>query len=39
MDRDSIFLPIVKQPLPAMGIKTIRIAYKCPWHVSQKTQP
>ena len=31
MDRDSIFLPIVKQTLPAMGIKTIRIGYKCPW--------
>ncbi len=31
MDRDSIFAPIVKQTLPAMGIKTIRIGYKCPW--------
>lgn len=31
MDRDSIFLPIVRQTLPAMGIKTIRIGYKCPW--------
>lgn len=31
MDRDSIFLPIVKQTLPAMGIKVIRPAYKCPW--------
>ena len=31
MDRDTIFLPIVKQTLPAMGIKTIRIGYKCPW--------
>lgn len=31
MDRDSIFLPIVKQTLPAMGIEVIRPAYKCPW--------
>jgi transposase len=31
MDRDSIFLPIVKQTLPAMGIKVIRVGYKCPW--------
>jgi len=31
MDRDSSFLPIVKQTLPAMGINTIRIGYKCPW--------
>jgi len=31
MDRDSIFLPIVKQTLPGMGIKVIRIGYKCPW--------
>jgi hypothetical protein len=31
MDRDSIFLPIVKQTLPNMGIKPIRIGYKCPW--------
>lgn len=31
MDRDSIFLPIVKQTLPAMGISSIRTGYKCPW--------
>ena len=31
MDRDSIFLPLVKQTLPAMGIRTIRIGYQCPW--------
>lgn len=31
MDRDSIFPPIVKQTLPAMGIQPIRIGYKCPW--------
>lgn len=31
MDRDSIFRPIVKQTLPNMGIKPIRIGYKCPW--------
>ncbi|WP_242518221.1 MULTISPECIES: integrase core domain-containing protein [Thiorhodovibrio] len=32
LDRDSTFLPIIKQTLPAMGIKPIRIGYKCPWH-------
>ena len=31
MDRDNFFLPIFKQALPAMGIQTIRIGYKCPW--------
>lgn len=31
MDRDSIFQPIVKQTLPAMGIRAIRIGYRCPW--------
>lgn len=31
MDRDSIFRPIIKQTLPAMGIEVIRPAYKCPW--------
>lgn len=31
MDRDSIFRPIVRQTLPAMGIRVIRIGYRCPW--------
>lgn len=31
MDRDSILLPIAKHTLPNMGIKPIRIGYKCPW--------
>ena len=31
MDRDSIFRPLVKQTLPNMGIKPVRIGYKCPW--------
>jgi hypothetical protein len=31
MDRDRIFLPLVRQTLPAMGIRTIRIGYQCPW--------
>jgi transposase InsO family protein len=31
LDRDCIFQPIVKQTLPAMGIRPIRSAYKCPW--------
>ena len=31
MDRDSIFQPIVKRTLPNMGIKPLRIGYKCPW--------
>lgn len=31
MDRDSTFQPIVKQTLPAIGIRAIRIGYKCPW--------
>jgi putative transposase len=32
LDRDSSFLPVVKNTLPAMGIKPQRIGYKCPWH-------
>lgn len=31
MDHDSIFLPVVKNTLPAMGIGVIRTAIKCPW--------
>ncbi len=31
MDRDSILRPICNQTLPNMGIRPIRIAYKCPW--------
>lgn len=31
MDRDSILLPIAKHTLPNMGIRPIRIGYKCPW--------
>lgn len=31
MDRDCIFKPIIKQTLPGMGIKVIRIGFKCPW--------
>ncbi|KUJ72458.1 hypothetical protein AVO41_01205 [Thiomicrospira sp. WB1] len=31
MDRDSTFQPIVKETLPNMGIKPIRIGYKSPW--------
>ncbi len=31
LDRDSTFLPIIKLTLPGMGIKPIRIGYKCPW--------
>jgi transposase len=31
MDRDSLFLSLVKQTLPNMGIKVRRIDYKCPW--------
>jgi len=31
MDRDSILQPIANQTLPGMGIKPIRIAYRCPW--------
>ena len=31
MDRDNIFRPLVKQTLPNMGIKPVRIGYKCPW--------
>ena len=30
MDHDSIFLPIVKHTLPAMGVKVIRTAIGCP---------
>lgn len=31
MDRDSIFGPIAKRFLPRIGIRPLRIAYKCPW--------
>jgi putative transposase len=31
MDRDSLFLSLVKQTLPNMGIQVRRIDYKCPW--------
>lgn len=31
LDRDSIFGPVVRQTLPAMSIRPIRIGYKCPW--------
>lgn len=31
MDRDSLFLPLVKLTLPNMGIRVRRIDYKCPW--------
>jgi hypothetical protein len=31
MDRDQIFLPIARRILPAMNIKVVRTAYKCPW--------
>lgn len=30
MDHDSIFLPVVKNTLPAMGVKVIRSAVGCP---------
>jgi transposase InsO family protein len=31
MDHDSIFLPLVHQTLPNMGIKVIRTSVGCPW--------
>ncbi|MBW2186675.1 MAG: transposase [Deltaproteobacteria bacterium] len=31
-DRDSSFLPVARKTLPSMGIKPVRIGYKCPWH-------
>jgi len=31
MDRDALFLSLVKQTLPNMGIQVRRIDYKCPW--------
>ncbi|GAB6059353.1 hypothetical protein JCM31598_24700 [Desulfonatronum parangueonense] len=31
VDRDSIFVPVVNQTLPNMGVKVLRIDYKCPW--------
>lgn len=31
LDRDSIFRPIVRQTLPALRIRAMRIGYKCPW--------
>jgi len=31
MDHDTIFLPIFKNTLPAMGIEVLRTAVKCPW--------
>lgn len=31
MDHDSIFLPVIKHTLPAMGIEVIRSAVGCPW--------
>lgn len=30
MDNDSIFLPVIKRTLPAMGVKVIRTAVGCP---------
>ena len=30
MDHDSIFLPVAKKTLPAMGVKVIRTAVGCP---------
>lgn len=30
MDHDSIFLPIVKHTLPAMGVQVVRTAVGCP---------
>lgn len=29
-DNDSIFLPVIKQTLPAMGVAVMRTAIKCP---------
>lgn len=31
MDHDSIFLPVIKNTLPAMGIGVVRTSVKCPW--------
>ena len=31
MDHDSIFLPVIKNTLPAMGIGVVRTTVKCPW--------
>jgi hypothetical protein len=31
MDHDSIFLPLVHQTLPNMGIKVVRTSVGCPW--------
>ncbi len=31
IDHDSIFLPVVRNTLPAMGIDVVRTAVKCPW--------
>lgn len=31
MDHDSIFLPVIKNTLPAIGIGVVRTAVKCPW--------
>lgn len=31
LDRDTIFLPVINQTLPNMGIKVRRTDYKCPW--------
>jgi len=31
MDHDSIFLPLVHQTLPNMGIKVVRTCVGCPW--------
>ena len=31
MDNDSIFLPLVHQTLPNMGIKVVRTSVGCPW--------
>ncbi|TCO69869.1 integrase core domain-containing protein [Chromatocurvus halotolerans] len=31
MDNDSIFLPVIENTLPAMGIGVVRTGIKCPW--------
>ena len=31
LDRNTIFLPVINQTLPNMGIKVRRIDYKSPW--------
>lgn len=31
LDHDSIFLPVIENTLPAMGIGAIRTTVKCPW--------